>query len=242
MAVTQNVIYILDTLEILTKSAYIGGCNAYSLLSPIDSGLGGENFSSKVYRAVVNYKKGNCKETASLIVKCISYEAERAFLQTMDIYGTEVNIYKEIVPKLETILNEKLAPKFYISLENPIRTIVFEDLVEKGFEIGDRLKGLNFEQAKFVLEKLARFHAASAILAKKEPHILEKFKTHMFHNLKDHPLIVNEMFLKNFEYLIELVEGWDNFQGIASKLQKFKENFMEYAQRVIERDGMDLML
>lgn len=228
----------MDGAEHLTKGFFRRILEADSVKSLyLSNGCsGGDNFSSKVYRSVVNYKKDNRKETTSFIVKCISYGGERAFLQTMDIYGAEVCFYKEMVPKMELILKEKIAPSFYFSSEEPIRTIVFQDLVEKGYEIADRLKGLNFQQSKLVIKKLANFHASSAVVVQMHPELIERYKTHMFHNLVDHIPVVEEMFLKNFDYLIELVRGWKDFNSIVIKLEKMKENFMCHAQKVITRN------
>lgn len=168
----------MDGADHLTKEFFRRILKADSVKSVyLSNGCsGGDNFSSRVYRAVVNFKKDTLKETTSFIVKCISYEGERAFLQTMDIYGTETCFYKEIVPKMELVLKEKIAPTFYFSTEEPIRTIVFEDLVEKGYEIADRLKGLNFEQSKLVIKKLANFHASSAIVAQMHPELIDRYK------------------------------------------------------------------
>lgn len=229
----------MDGAEHLTRDFFRRILEADSVKSLYlsDGCSGGDNFSSKVYRAVVNYKKNSCKETTSFIVKCISYEGERAFLATMDIYGAEVRFYKEMLPKMELILKEKIAPQFYFNSEDPIRTIVIEDLAEKGYEIADRLKGLNFEQSKLVIRKLASFHASSAIVAQMYPELVEKFKTHMFHNLGEHKIVVEEMFLKNVDYLIELVGNWENFTSIALKLRKFRENFIHYAEAAVSRDS-----
>ena len=148
---------------------------------------GGDNFSSKVYRILIKSSDGD----HSLIAKCISYEGERAFLGTMDIHGKEIFFYKEVLPQMQVVLGDNLflAPKYFYSKGEPEKIIIIEDLLVKGYQIADRVTGLNFDEAKIVLEKLAGFHAASAVAALKSPEIKEKYSSHMFHNLAKHPVV-----------------------------------------------------
>jgi len=52
-------------------------------------------------------------------------------------------------------------------LKKPINTFIFEDLKESGYSVASRDLGLNMEHSTLVLERLAKFHAISMMLAKK---------------------------------------------------------------------------
>lgn len=85
----------------------------------------------------------------------------------------ENEFYLNVLPKLEALYKEKgldssFAPRTYKFTESLIKepkladTILMDDLGQKGYKNVNRLEGLNFEQTKFVLRKLAQFHAAGA--------------------------------------------------------------------------------
>lgn len=85
----------------------------------------------------------------------------------------ENEFYLNVLPKLEALYKEKgldlsFGPRTYKFTESLIKepkladTILMDDLGQKGYKNVNRLEGLNFEQTKFVLRKLAQFHAAGA--------------------------------------------------------------------------------
>lgn len=45
----------------------------------------------------------------------------------------------------------------------PEQRIILEDLSLDGFRTADRLQGLDMKHVELILEKLAQFHAASAV-------------------------------------------------------------------------------
>ncbi|EDX14389.1 GD21198 [Drosophila simulans] len=53
-------------------------------------------------------------------------------------------------------------------------SILFEDLTLEDYKVACRLKKLDLEHTHLVLEKLAEFHAAAAVLAERKPGIFEK--------------------------------------------------------------------
>lgn len=53
--------------------------------------------------------------------------------------------------------------------------LAFEDVNEKGYKILPRHKLLNFDQSVPVFVKLAKLHAASAVLFESNPDIMEPY-------------------------------------------------------------------
>lgn len=53
------------------------------------------------------------------------------------------------------------------AIKEPIQMIIFEDLKEMGYEMGDRTAGIDRAHCELVMAKLARLHAASMVLSLK---------------------------------------------------------------------------
>lgn len=72
----------------------------------------------------------------------------------------------DTLPEMKKILNDKYtfnAMAFYSQAENP-EFIAMEDLQSLGFQLANRLVGLDLDHSKIALQGLARFHAASVAL------------------------------------------------------------------------------
>ena len=95
-------------------------------------------------------------------------------------YDKELEMYAKVLPKITQLLYDHnieadIVPStIYVS--NSRKAIVFEDLVVKGLQMADRTNGINKKHAKLLLEKLATFHSASAVLADKQPNIFQNFE------------------------------------------------------------------
>lgn len=91
------------------------------------------------------------------------------FVNTLNIFPKEKQTYELILPQLEQLYQEqgrtvKFAPKcHWMENVNGRISLILEDLKTKKFSNINRLKGFNMKQMQRVLEKLAEFHAASAV-------------------------------------------------------------------------------
>lgn len=61
-----------------------------------------------------------------------------------------------------------------VNVDRERDSILFEDLSLEDYKVACRLKKLDLEHTHLVLEKLADFHAAAAVLAERKPGIFEK--------------------------------------------------------------------
>lgn len=72
----------------------------------------GENFASAVYRVTLKYLINNETKEASFILKTNSSSSAIAeMLEEMGTFKAETNIYANILPQCEKLLNFKLAPR-----------------------------------------------------------------------------------------------------------------------------------
>ncbi|ALC38387.1 CG9497, partial [Drosophila busckii] len=188
----------------------------------------GENYCSKIYRVRMSYTENkdsqkNIKQLA-LIVKSIPRVDSIEFIEDLQVYLKEKVVYYEVLPRLELLMQckRRFGPKLYECLKQPESTLVFEDLGQLGYIMASREQGLDEAHCHLVMERLAEFHAASMVLAKLDPHLIEAFGDGMLSPqglARDDGLILR-FFSGNGQQLHTLVSGWAGFERIAQKIKK----------------------
>ncbi|XP_016980506.2 uncharacterized protein LOC108045633 [Drosophila rhopaloa] len=154
----------------------------------INPALGpGENYGGVLTRTRVQFTLSN-QEThlQNLIVKTEIDDDEltQELMAPYDIYNREMTIYQEVLPKLKDLLNEigdteRIFPTaIYVDRER--MAIIFEDLSVQGYVMADRVRRLNEEHTHLILRKLAKLHAASAVLNERENGSLESYDRGFF--------------------------------------------------------------
>uniref|UniRef100_A0A1I8QBW7 CHK kinase-like domain-containing protein n=1 Tax=Stomoxys calcitrans TaxID=35570 RepID=A0A1I8QBW7_STOCA len=143
----------------------------------------GENYASVMTRIKISYKTAKLErlQTMSLIVKC-AFENDPYVDQLMgpyDVTNTEMRMYEKILPQIHSILSEvgerdQLVPNS-LNVDYQKSGIIFEDLAVRNYRLADRLKGFDRKHALLVLSKLAKFHAAGAVLNERLNGALEHF-------------------------------------------------------------------
>lgn len=141
----------------------------------------GQNYGSSVYRISVTLSSDTkSDQNLSLFVKIpVSDETILAKLLEFNVYKTEIEFYSQIVPKIHAIQSAQFvgASPFmatcYGVCEN-YDVLLLEDVASKSYFMLDR--PFNFDETKFLLEKLASFHAINAILQQQNSEIFENFK------------------------------------------------------------------
>ncbi|KXJ69065.1 hypothetical protein RP20_CCG000306 [Aedes albopictus] len=144
---------------------------------------------SSMNRILVKYvSKENPAETVMTFVakiKPVEGKLVEEFKKS-DVFDKEIFIYKNVLPKLMTVISKlggavELAPQLIHSSDVPSNLMVLEDLTVRGYSVENQQLGLNLEQSKMALEKLAFFHAASAVLIDQNPKDFAKFSKGTFH-------------------------------------------------------------
>lgn len=195
----------------------------------------GDNFTSDIYRVTVNYEIDNKEGRCSLIVKyMLDREEARKLLEVYNLSGKEFEMYTKILPKISDELNEKCSPECYYVTDNK-EAFFLEDMKVAGYDVADRQIGLNLQQSQIFLEKLGKFHAASAILAEKEPNLYKTFDFGMFKEVGTE--FMDQILIGNYMLLIDVVEKWDGFEKILEKLRKIIEKSKESMLKCVMQPG-----
>ncbi|KAH8359982.1 hypothetical protein KR093_009933 [Drosophila rubida] len=200
----------------------------------------GENYASVMTRIKVDYvlSGSNVSETKFFIVKT-TYENDAFISNIFASYQastTEMVMYDKILPKLSALLDdteqsEKLfANTIYVDYEHS--AIIFEDLAVCQYTIGDRLIGYDLEFTKLALRKLAKMHAAAAVLNERQPGLLTKLDHGIFnrHSRAFAPMFENFMGVAA-NFAAECPELGNVY---ADKLRRLKNLVMEYTERVYD--------
>ncbi|XP_067633509.1 uncharacterized protein [Eurosta solidaginis] len=107
-------------------------------------------------------------------------------MRNHNIFDIERTMYYEIVPEFEQLYRQNgakvnISAKCY-NFETPSEfgVILLEDLRPHGYKNANRLEGLDLEHTKAVLERLAQWHAASAVRVETKGLYPEAFQKGVF--------------------------------------------------------------
>ncbi|XP_053953437.1 uncharacterized protein LOC128860170 [Anastrepha ludens] len=210
----------------------------------------GENFCSVIYRAKVHFllyssgaQNSSEKREITLIVKDVIREIS-------ELGSNELAMYRHVLPEIQQILaqtvrenkneNEAIKPKLYANCffcERDEREIyVLEDLNTADYRSVDRYAGLNLEETKVVLKKLAQFHAASMKYIEKFPAETAALLPSTFDNALDNDVFFNAIALGGIRAAAKVVGEWADFEDIAEKMRLSLVKFDECAKRIMQKE------
>ncbi|XP_034661886.1 uncharacterized protein LOC117897269, partial [Drosophila subobscura] len=200
----------------------------------------GENYASIMTRVKVSYVKSGAKtpEEGFYIVKT-TYENDPFISNIFSGYQastTEMLMYEKILPKLSALIDgtqqpEKLFAKtLHVDYEHD--AIIFEDLAVTKHVLADRLAGFDLEHTHMALRKLAKMHAAAAVLNERQPGVLTKLDHGIFNRH-------TEGFGPFFQNMMGMgAEFADTCPELGSyygdKLRALVKRVMEYSTRVYD--------
>lgn len=96
-----------------------------------------------------------------------------------NVYHKEMEFYDKIVPKFNEKLKQLGESDLFAECFGVCRqrnVLIFEDLSAKGFKSRNPSHGLNADETKAVLKRLASFHAIGAVLQEEQSDIFTIFK------------------------------------------------------------------
>ncbi|XP_016980576.1 uncharacterized protein LOC108045695 [Drosophila rhopaloa] len=137
----------------------------------------GENYASVMTRINVEYTTNESKEkvVTNFLVKTTFPDKDPVchMLIKYGVYTREMDMYERILPKMADLVKEEIQdPRRLfagtINVDKTTDSIIFEDLSLEHYKVACRLKKLDLEHTHLVLEKLASFHAAGAVLAERK--------------------------------------------------------------------------
>lgn len=124
---------------------------------------------AEIYRIFAQYSSDSTKaDVFKAVAKAKPTKGTLAQeFQESDAFDKELFVYRAILPKLSETLRGlvkvNFGPNLIFTLSSPTDVIILEDLTDVGFAPESPSIGLNENQAKFAIEKLAFFHAASVV-------------------------------------------------------------------------------
>lgn len=198
----------------------------------------GENYLSTLYRAIIVFKANDEDEekTKTFVIKVSLQGALFDELSSeLDVFKREGTAFKIIIPECEKLLNKigetvKFAPKLFSATDT---LIVMEDLAALNFATEDRKERLNLEMAQKVIEKLAKFHAASAVLSKENPKI---FTHHMTGNLTEVETPYHEFYRNSSATCLKIAKNVAELQPYITNLEEFQKDILSRQINVFTRD------
>ncbi|CRK90625.1 CLUMA_CG004327, isoform A [Clunio marinus] len=184
-----------------------------------------ENYVSVLYRAKIKIEmiETNEKKSVDVIIKA-SLTLEE--MKTLNSFHRERAIYEKVLKSVKNIWFEiaakviKFGPQDVVFKTNPYEIIVLDDLKAAGYEMLNRKVGLNMEQTKMLLMKLAKFHAASAILYQESGKIDDHFDRKIIPLFPEEGSMIDasRRMLEAFETSVRNNEG---FEYIANKISNW---------------------
>lgn len=198
----------------------------------------GESYASIMYRVGVFYSQGKSSDVTifkSLIVKTLpehELALEKLGANNYNVQNKEMEMYEKTLPEFERVLelgndDINVFPKV-IGIDRHFEVIVLEDLAQKKFVMADRIKGLDQEHTMMALRKLARLHAASVIIQKKDPKAFANIDKGFFTRSTN---VFHVMFESLCDAMIEEVATWKGFEYYSQKLPNVRKNLISNAQK-----------
>lgn len=203
----------------------------------------GDNYASDMYRAVVEYKCNGIQQKCTRILKVMPSGAiQKVIMEKNSIFPREIAVYNNVLPRITEMMrrigdNSFISPACTYITEDPKLMLVFQDIKEQGYQMVDRKLGLNLEQARLVIIKLAKLHACSAILYQKDREVMVPF---MEGAISTNPN--RQDFLKFYtmcaRQVVKLVESWNEsqFTDILERLRNLPKTIISKGCNVYTRD------
>ncbi|XP_011291260.1 uncharacterized protein LOC101894911 [Musca domestica] len=198
------------------------------------SSANGENFCSDIYEVDVNYEiNGNAMQKSFILKLMIPEIAE--------IGTNEQLMFTEVLPVMEGYLNtvegkgtDKLFAKCFLTeRQGKHEFYLLENLNTLGYMCGDRVKGLNEVEGHMVMQKIAKYHAASILYQKEFPDIVDSLeKSHFAKGAAD--VVAEAIAFGGFEYVANMIEKWPGYQHLAPRLLNLKNGFNDLVKQVVD--------
>ncbi|XP_016952771.1 uncharacterized protein LOC108026365 [Drosophila biarmipes] len=199
----------------------------------------GENYATIMLRISieVELQDGKTKPVSFMVKLPHQFEVYQEMMKRTNIFDTERTMYNEVVPELSALykavgVDITFGAKSYDIKNAKTDYVALEDLGVKGFKNANRLEGLDQTHTERVLQKLAQWHAASAVrVATKGP-----YPDHLLHGFyrEENRSMMSEMMKgmgPNFVKSCVTYEGYEVFIDKVKALQPvFIDKIFEFAK------------
>ncbi|XP_042874594.1 uncharacterized protein LOC122254789 [Penaeus japonicus] len=202
----------------------------------------GDNYASVVTSVVVGFTREGTESQTSYVVKINPCHGFQNMEKATNIgFVKETEFYGKLLPQLNSALEEAglkplCFPAYYYSyLELGKELFFLEDLRQRGYKMFDRRKGLDVAHASLVLKELAKLHAASLLLQKKNPEYFKGTHLHMdWANAFNDAVDVGMMFGGYLDNAVTMLENIGGYGGVIKWIQSIKPNIREIFEKELE--------
>uniref|UniRef100_A0A3F2YWK6 CHK domain-containing protein n=1 Tax=Anopheles epiroticus TaxID=199890 RepID=A0A3F2YWK6_9DIPT len=202
---------------------------------------GGQNFMSAIVRATVHYTLASAKpegppETVSLIVKTKLSNPELAEgADQLNVFGIEKNVYGAVLKAVRELLTSfgdctQFAPRFIYEDEH---ALVLEDLAAKGYRQPDRRARLDQPHMRLIVQKLAKFHAATAVLGRKNRDLFNELGSSSF-STEGNP--IHLFYTYAIDHCIDQTERVPELRQYTDSLRSFLDHAIDREAKSYECD------
>lgn len=190
-----------------------------------------EGLASEIHRVNFDLIRNSEAGKFSVIVKDHPKGFTGMIAQKSRLFRREILSYKEILPQIEELLasigdGTKLAPACYYTTESPEPFLILEDMEVSGYLNFEKHRLLNLEYSLPTIEKVAKVHACTAVMAAKDPKLMEFFTEPPISRNPERKDFLG-FFPVNIRCVAEEVAQWKGFEEIAEKLLKLSENVLQ---------------
>ncbi|GAB0088777.1 hypothetical protein DMENIID0001_032410 [Sergentomyia squamirostris] len=203
----------------------------------------GNHYGSIVLRMVVDYTVGfKEQKQISLILKTgyddkYNEEGGVKFTKEFDFQKREVHMYGKVLDCFHDLLssiNDKttFSCRCY-TIDRTTNTTILEDLLVRQYRCANRIERLDLNHTKLILKKLAKFHACSVILKKKEPNVYEPMEKALFSRDGGD---ARDFCLALYDAGIDFVSKWPGYEYYVNKMKQFRKKFVEKGIEMCELD------
>jgi Ecdysteroid kinase-like family len=209
----------------------------------------GDSYASTMYRVGAFYCDVKTPEklvSKSLIVKTLpahEMAMEKLGSNNYNVQDKEMEMYEKFLPQFRDILeaideDAEIFPAM-LAVDKKLDVIVLEDLAERKFVMCDRLKSLDLDHILMSLRKLARMHAASAVIYAKNPETFAHLDTGFFTRKTD---VFHVMFESLCDGFIEEISSWEGYEYYAKKVVNVRKSLVKNAQKAFDHEEGDFLV
>ncbi|XP_078037347.1 uncharacterized protein LOC144470271 [Augochlora pura] len=202
----------------------------------------GVNFLSDIEEIAATYRRAsktseNVEGTTVFIVKLEpSKEFPKQMVDMQNTMVVETRMLRDVLPKVKQLIDHPIGPRLWHYCENT-RALIMENLIEQGFCMKDRQKGLSFDHCSLVMRILAKYHAATVAIHEKDPEMVEQFKGNGI-VAKECAKAFFRLMEVSMERLAEQIKDWaeERCANAAPKIKKMSETIVRDSIEAYEYD------
>lgn len=161
-------------------------------------------------------------------------EIFKKMMEQYNFFEAECSMYNTYVPELEQLYRDagvevKFGAKAYELKNAKSDYVLLEDLAPRGFKNTNRLEGLDQAHTESALQRLAQWHAASAVRVATKGAYPERFSIGIYKEENRNMMVeMNKPLAQNFLTSCASYRGYEKYiEQVVSAFGNFLENYLQ---------------